>query len=135
MDLDLIPSSTEEPKKPDVEKAKDEIEKLKADSLGLQNTRFESDTRLRDLLAKIFTMIIAFWLLGVILILVGNNCNHYNLSENVLIALLVTSTANVIGMMAIILKNLFPSFEKEKPQVIKPKAPLKKPKKAPADNS
>jgi hypothetical protein len=129
MDLDLIPPSTEEPKKPDVEKAKDEIEKLKADSIGLQNTRFESDTRLRDILAKIFTMIIALWLLGVILILVGNNCNHYELSENVLIALLVTSTANVIGMMAIILKNLFPSFETEKPPLKKTKTPVKKLKK------
>jgi hypothetical protein len=43
------------------------------------------------------------------MILVGNYYNSYNLSDNVLIALLVTSTANVIGMMLIILKNLFPS--------------------------
>jgi len=32
----------------------------------------------------------------------------------VLIALLVTSSANVIGMMQIILKNLFPNRDKKK---------------------
>ncbi|WP_164076198.1 hypothetical protein [Flavimarina sp. Hel_I_48] len=41
-------------------------------------------------------------------ILIGNNL-HYKLSDEVLIALLITSTANVIGMMLIILKNLFPN--------------------------
>lgn len=76
--------------------------------LELKNKRYKDNTDIRRSLVIAFTTIIAFWLLAVLLILVGNNCNHYNLSENTLIALMVTSTANVIGMMIVILKNLFP---------------------------
>lgn len=74
-----------------------------------ENERYRENTSLRKALATAFTVIISFWLLAVLLILVGNRCNQYNLSDNVLITLLVTTTANVIGMMLIILRNLFPS--------------------------
>jgi len=73
-----------------------------------QEERYSRETKLRENLTTAFTMIITLWLLSVVLILVGNNL-RYKLSDEVLIALLVTSTANVIGMMLIILKNLFPN--------------------------
>lgn len=73
-----------------------------------QEDRFIKNTELRGTLARVFTMIIALWLLAVILILVGNNCNHYNLSDSVLNTLLTTTTIQVLGMMLIILWDLFP---------------------------
>lgn len=90
---------------------KDDLQKAQIEKLLSEVERYREDTSLRGSLAKVFTIIISLWLLAVILILVGNNCNNYKLSDNVLITLLVTSTANVIGMMLIILKNLFPSNE------------------------
>lgn len=69
--------------------------------------RYKGNTELRQSLAKVFTMIIAFWLLAVILILVGNN-NKYKLNDSVLITLITTTTVNVLGMMLIILWDLFP---------------------------
>ena len=56
---------------------------------------------------KYFSIVIAFWLLAVILILVGNNFN-YRLSDTVLVTLLTTTTIQVLGMMVIILWDLFP---------------------------
>jgi len=71
--------------------------------------RFLEDTRLRRHLTYIFAAIIFLWLASVVSILYFNgNVLHLNLSENVLITLLTTSSINVIGMMLIILKNLFP---------------------------
>lgn len=73
-----------------------------------QEERFREDTLLRKNLAIAFTILISFWLVAVLLILVGNNYN-YKLSDGILKTLLITTTANVIGMMMIILKNLFPN--------------------------
>lgn len=78
-----------------------------------KDERYKGETILRENLAIAFTIIITFWLLAVLLLLVGNTYN-YKLSDSVLNTLLITTTANVIGMMAIILKNLFPNRDKKK---------------------
>ncbi|TDW46056.1 hypothetical protein EV144_107250 [Flavobacterium sp. 270] len=71
--------------------------------------RFLEDTRLRRYLTYIFSFIIFLWLASVISILYFNhNLLNLNLSDSVLITLLTTTSINVIGMMLIILKNLFP---------------------------
>ena len=75
--------------------------------------RYEKDTELRGTLSSVFTIIIAFWLLSVILILVGNNFK-YRLSDSVLITLLTTTTIQVLGMMVIILWDLFPGGKDKK---------------------
>lgn len=77
-----------------------------------EQKRYISETTLRENLVIAFTIIIAFWLIAVLLILVGNE-SSYNLSDGVLTTLLITTTANVIGMMTIILKNLFPNRDKQ----------------------
>ncbi|SEB01288.1 hypothetical protein SAMN05660909_04709 [Chitinophaga terrae (ex Kim and Jung 2007)] len=73
--------------------------------------RFEIDTNLRKHLAYVFTAIIFLWLMAALCILF---CNQVllclNLSDTVLITLLTTTSVNVIGMMIIILKNLFPQY-------------------------
>lgn len=83
------------------------IEK-RLNKLELKNARYKDNSDMRKALVVAFTTIIAFWLLAVILILVGNRVRKYDLSENTLIAFLTTSSANVLGMMYVILKNLFP---------------------------
>lgn len=76
--------------------------------------RFLEDTKLRRHLTYIFSVIIFLWFAAVISILYFNdNLLYLNLSENVLITLLTTSSVNVIGMMLIILKNLFPKSPNE----------------------
>jgi hypothetical protein len=78
-----------------------------------EEDRFRQNTELRGTLSRVFTIIIAFWLLSVILILVGNNFK-YRLSDNVLITLLTTTTIQVLGMMVIILWDLFPGGKDKK---------------------
>ena len=72
-----------------------------------EDDRFIQNTELRGSLARVFTIVIIFWLLAVILILVGNTI-RYKLSDSVLITLLTTTTIQVLGMMVIILWDLFP---------------------------
>lgn len=90
-------------------KSKEDILKSKIKKLELENGRYESDTNLRDLFAKGYSVILIVWLCAVLYIITHNCTNHYHFSDSVLIALLVTSTANVIGMVLIVLKNLFPT--------------------------
>lgn len=80
---------------------------LETKRFGHEEERYRKDTILRIQLAQYFSIIIAFWLLCVILILVGNNFN-YKLSDTVLVTLLTTTTIQVLGMMVIILYDLFP---------------------------
>lgn len=70
--------------------------------------RFEANTKLRIHLTYIFTSVIFLWLISVITILFLNAILHLKLSDQVLTILLTTTSINVIGMMLIILKNLFP---------------------------
>jgi len=89
----------------------------RAEKLKLKNDRYKDNTDMRKALVVAFTTIIAFWLLAVLLILVGDRVNKYVLSEYTLIAFLTTSSANVLGMMYVILKNLFPEKnKKDKPK-------------------
>ena len=91
----------------DIDEAVSDVKSWNKD-ITPEDDRFIQNTELRGTLARVFTMIIALWLLAVILILVGNYCNHYNLSDSVLITLLTTTTIQVLGMMLIILWDLFP---------------------------
>lgn len=69
--------------------------------------RYEQNTELRGGLAIIFTITIISWLFAVFLILLTNS-RTLKLSDSVLITLLTTTTIQVLGMMYIILKDLFP---------------------------
>ena len=74
----------------------------------LRSERYRWNTGLRITFSVVYTILLICWLNKVIHILTHNNICGYKLSDNVLIALLATSTANVIGMVVIVLKNLFP---------------------------
>ena len=77
-----------------------------SESKQLANARFKHDTQLRGSLALIFTVIIVFWLMFVVITLWCNAT--LKLSDAILITLLTTTTINVLGMMLIILHDLFP---------------------------
>ena len=93
-----------------------ELERFKNENsrLRLKNQRYGWNTVLRIVFSIVYTWLLIVWLNKVIHILTHNNICGYKLSDNVLIALLATSTANVIGMVVIVLKNLFPEKNKDK---------------------
>ena len=72
----------------------------------LANKRFASDTQKRNTLSTWAATLVSLWLISVLLILVGNT-STYKLESNVLVALLATTTLNVLGLMYIVLKGLF----------------------------
>lgn len=81
------------------------LEKEKIRKYKSKTDRYRSNTILRVVFSAIYTVVLLFWLCNVLDIL---KYNSYRLSDSVLISLLVTSTANVVGMVVIVLKNLFP---------------------------
>lgn len=83
------------------DKHKRNVEKLQ----GLQQDREQ-----RKEFAKKIYWLICLWLLGVaaLLLLRGWNIWGFYLSETVLIALITTTSANVIGLLAIVILYLFP---------------------------
>ena len=85
-----------------------ELLKTQVIKLELKNRRYKDNSELRRGLAIMFTLTINGWLFVVFLILLTNS-QTLKLSDSVLIALLTTSSANVLGMMYVILKNLFPN--------------------------
>ncbi|WP_333696024.1 hypothetical protein [Flavobacterium sp.] len=108
MDLSRLPDNIPDNfRDADIDEALSDV-KLWNKSISPEEERYRGNTVLRDNLAKVFTIVIIFWIVSVILILVGNNCNHYNLSDTVLVTLLTTTTVQVLGLVYIILKDLFP---------------------------
>lgn len=73
---------------------------------ALKAERYANNTGLRKKLAYWAFVIVTLWLVCVMLIL-AYNYDRYKLSDNVLIALLTTTTANVLGIIYIVLKDLF----------------------------
>lgn len=85
------------------------LEKEKIRKYKSKTDRYQSNTILRVVFSAIYTTVLVYWLCNVLDIL---RYDSYKLSDSVLICLLVTSTANVIGMVVIVLKNLFPGKSK-----------------------
>lgn len=113
IDLSRLPDSVPDNfRDADIDEAVSDV-KLWNKDITPEEDRFRQNTELRGTLSRVFTIIIAFWLLAVILILVGNNFN-YRLSDSVLITLLTTTTIQVLGMMVIILWDLFPGGKDKK---------------------
>jgi hypothetical protein len=82
----------------------------------LRSDRYQWNTFLRIGFSIIYTVFLFVWLNKVIHIVTHNKICGYSLSDSVLITLLATTTANVFGMVIIVLKNLFPEKnKKEKP--------------------
>lgn len=82
------------------------------DDLNRQKTkRYGQDTRHRSRLVKWVMWIIPFWLVSVLLIVAFASAEK--VSDTVKTTLLVTTTANVIGLALVVLKGLFNDRETE----------------------
>jgi hypothetical protein len=83
-----------------------DLDKLEKESKSLENQRYKDDTEHRKVLSTWAGTLVTVWLVSVILILT-NNYLKFHLSDSVLIALLGTTTLNVLGLMVIVLNDLF----------------------------
>jgi hypothetical protein len=80
----------------------------------LQNERYKSDTIDRKWLAKWAASVVTTWLAVVLFLLVFNTPFCFFVSDSVLIALLGTTTLNVLGLSFIVLQGHFKDKEKER---------------------
>lgn len=112
IDLNKLPKQVDTPNQEDFTTAETYNDLLTYRLKNAELERFLKDTSLRSDLVYIFSAVIFLWLSSVITILYfNNNVLYLKLSDNVLITLLTTTTINVIGMMLIILRNLFPQIK------------------------
>lgn len=88
------------------------------DSAGLSDQlkrllaeRYANDTQNRQWLARWAVWIVSIWLIVVLFIILANR-NFFSLSDAVLIALMGTTTLNVLGLSYIVLKGYFQASEK-----------------------
>ncbi|WBX70537.1 hypothetical protein [Tenacibaculum retecalamus] len=82
------------------------LDQLENEYKSLENKRYKDDTAHRKVLSTWAGTLVSFWLVCVLLILTSNT-NKFKLSDSVLIALLGTTTLNVLGLMVIVLNDLF----------------------------
>jgi hypothetical protein len=86
---------------------------LEAQRTGIIGAR--SDIEAKRTAAKRTFWMVASWIVAVfvLLLLQGFGYRGFHLSDNVLLAAIGSTTANVIGMLLIVLRHLFPSKGKE----------------------
>lgn len=70
--------------------------------------RYDQDTDYRRHLANWVMIIVPAWLLAVIVILILCGCCVMSFDKDIMIALLATTTVNVLGLAYIVLKGIFP---------------------------
>lgn len=78
----------------------------------LKHQRYADTSRLRKYSAFWVMLVVTLWLGGVFWVLIHNK-SDLNLSDSVLIALLTTTTVNVLGLPFIILQGLYPKEREE----------------------
>ena len=70
--------------------------------------RYKQDTKWRDLLAKWVVWVTSIWMFTILVILlIEGFCSTFDLEKEVLITLLATTTANVLGLPLIVLRGIF----------------------------
>lgn len=98
----------EKPKQP--KKLDKEYKDFEEEEKKSEIERYKIDTELRKSLAKWSFWIITSWIIGVIVVLMLNS-HCFCLSDDVLKVILITTTANILGLPIIVLRNLFPLKE------------------------
>jgi len=73
--------------------------------------RFAEDTNHRKWLIFWVKCVVSLWLLCVIIVVAFNSIFQFNLNDSVLIALLTTTTVNILGLAFIVLTGLFKNKE------------------------
>jgi hypothetical protein len=116
LDLDRIPDfpEFEEPTFRDFQEAEGDTSSLNNEILeAAKSKRYIQNTKLRMYLAVWAAILVSSWMFKVGEIVVNNN-DRYCLSENVLITLLTTTTIEVLGVIAIVMKDLFNTKSEDK---------------------
>ena len=83
----------------------------KIDSIASILNRYSDTSTLRKYSAVWVMVVVSVWLLVVLLILILCGANVLTIQSGVLIALLGTTTANIIGLPLVLLKGLYPKEE------------------------
>jgi hypothetical protein len=81
---------------------------------NLWERRYDSDTKIRRWLAKSTQILIYLWMVAVVVILMCNE-RCFKLPSDVLIAILGTTTATVLGLAYIVLKGFFSIMKQDVP--------------------
>ncbi len=89
---------------PPVRSSKDE-DYDKHDEKWQKTKRYADDTRHRQGLVSWVKYVVSLWLLGTFMVLCLNN--FLMLNDGVLVALLTTTTVNILGLAFIVLRGLF----------------------------
>jgi hypothetical protein len=92
----------------DASLANSEAEDLTRQRTKAELRSLEQDTDMRAAFAGRIFLLLAMWMISVIIIVTETGRGFLGLSDTVLIMLLGTSTANVIGLFAIVARYLFP---------------------------
>jgi hypothetical protein len=101
--------SVESPHNQDAQEAINwEINKHYADGLGIQNEIERQNMQQRKTYAAIFLSILCTWLVVMVFIVIYHMVKKVFLSDAVLITLITTTTANIIGIMLYVAAYLFP---------------------------
>lgn len=78
-----------------------------------QKERYRQDTRHRDYLVRWVVYTNSAWLIAILVIVVAHGAhneddsNLFHLTDTVMVTLLATTTANVLGLALIVLRGLF----------------------------
>ena len=83
----------------------------RANSIFARLERYADTSSLRRRTAKWVMWSVSLWLAGVLVVLVCTGLGCFTLSNRVLIALLTTTTANILGLPLVVLRRLYPKEE------------------------
>jgi hypothetical protein len=115
--LDQLSSQEISFKAEDIEKGKKQEKTLEERQKEAELNRFDQDTTHRSSLITWAATIVSLWLICVIFILTRNT-QQYKLSDTIVVTLLTTTTVNVLGLMIIVLNDLFKGKAKTKKKTL-----------------
>lgn len=111
LDLDAIHDTSQNISSEPDEKTKEEIADFEAESKRLDIQGKRQDIKARKKYANKIFNLIRIWLISVVAIVLlagfGNKCGWFKMADSVLIALITTTTASVVGLFAIVANYLF----------------------------
>lgn len=91
----------------DISKAEAQEQTFEEKQQEAELQRYQDDSRHRKNLVKWATILINIWLGCVIAILIATGMPLLELSDTVMVTLLGTTTVNVLGLMIIVLNDIF----------------------------
>jgi len=101
-----LPAWEDTPKTDSIEFPEDNVDNY--DLKEQRITRYQQNTRYRSLFAKWVLWIVPIWIGIILIMLLCQGLKWIALDDGVIITLLATTTANILGLAYIVLKGMFP---------------------------